>query len=61
MRYQSKQALWEDIRTAHDELCARLDAMPKSRCRVAGVWGDGWTVSDLVAQLAEWQTMFLRW
>jgi hypothetical protein len=25
------------------------------------VWGDGWTLGDLVAHLAEWQQMFLRW
>jgi len=61
MRYESKQALLDAITTEHDRLCARLDAIPKSRYREAGVWGDGWTVSDLVAHLAEWQEMFLRW
>jgi hypothetical protein len=25
------------------------------------VWGDGWTIKDLVAHLAEWHVMFLRW
>ena len=25
------------------------------------MWGDGWTVTDLVAHLSEWQLMFLRW
>jgi hypothetical protein len=61
MRYQSKQALLADIRTAHDLLCARLDGIPRSRHREPGVWGDGWTLSDLVAHLAEWQSMFLGW
>jgi len=61
MRYKSKQELLADIRTEHDSLCARLRDIPKSRCRERGVWGDGWTISDLVAHLAEWQSMFLAW
>jgi hypothetical protein len=61
MRYRSKQALLDDIVTEHDALCARLDGIPKSRWREPGVWGDGWTLSDLVAHLAEWQSMFLGW
>ena len=61
MRYQSKEALIQDIRTEHDALLARLKEIPNSRWRDQGVWGDGWTVSDLVAHLAEWQRMFLRW
>jgi hypothetical protein len=61
MRYESKEALLSDVRTEHDSLCARLREIPKSRYRERGVWGDGWTVSDLVAHLAEWQFMFLAW
>lgn len=61
MRYESKQALIDDIRTAHDSLCARLHETPKTRWHERGVWGDGWTLSDLVAHLAEWQRMFLSW
>ena len=61
MKYQSKEALMSDIRTQHDWLCARLRELPKSRWREPGVWGDGWTVTDLVAHLAEWQLMFLTW
>ena len=61
MRYGSKQALLDDIRTEHDLLCARLVEIPTSRWSDLGVWGDGWTLSDLVAHLAEWQYMFLRW
>jgi hypothetical protein len=51
----------DDIRTEHDSLCARLGEIPKVRWQEPGVWGDGWTVSDLVAHLAEWQQMFLGW
>lgn len=61
MRYTSKKALVDDIRTSHDSLCARLREIPSSRYRERGVWGDGWSVSDLVAHLAEWQFMFLAW
>ena len=61
MRYQSKQALINDIQTQHALLCARLRDIPKSRWREPGVWGDGWTLTDLVAHLAEWQFMFLTW
>jgi len=61
MRYKSKQALLDDIRTEHDFLCARLAEIPKARWHELGVWGDGWTLSDLVAHLAEWQHMFLGW
>lgn len=61
MRYESKQALMDDIRTKHDSLCARLGEIPQVRWQEPGVWGDGWTVSDLVAHLAEWQQMFLGW
>ena len=60
MKYQSKADLISDIHAQHDLLCARLDELPKSRCREPGV-GDGWTVTDLVAHLSEWQLMFLRW
>jgi hypothetical protein len=61
MRYKSKQLLMDDIRREHDSLCALLREVPKVRWREQGVWGDGWTVSDLVAHLAEWQRMFLGW
>lgn len=61
MKYQSKQALMDDIRAEHDSLCALLREIPKERWRERGVWGDGWTVCDLVAHLAEWQRMFLAW
>ncbi|MCA1788944.1 MAG: hypothetical protein LC667_03520 [Thioalkalivibrio sp.] len=55
MRYKSKQALLDDVRTEHDLLCARLAAIPMVRWRESGVWGDGWTLSDLVAHLAEFR------
>jgi hypothetical protein len=61
MRYASKQQLLDDIRGQHDALCALLREIPRSRHREAEVWGDGWTLHDLVAHLAEWQRLFLGW
>jgi hypothetical protein len=61
MRYRSKDALLSDIRQAHDSLVARLEAVPAGRWRDRGVWGDAWTITDLVAHLSAWQRMFLDW
>jgi hypothetical protein len=61
MRYESKPALLDDIHTEHDRLLEQLGRVPEDRWHESGVWGDGWTVSDLVAHLAEWQRMFLDW
>jgi len=61
MRYRSKQALLDDIRMERDSLCALLREVPKARWHESGVWGNGWTLSDLVAHLAEWQHLFLGW
>ena len=51
----------DDIRTQHEALCARLGEIPRARWREPGVWGDGWTVSDLVAHVAAWQQLFVGW
>lgn len=61
MKYSSKQALLGDIRKEHDALWARVQDIPRTRWRKPGVWGDEWTIVDLLAHLAEWQFMFLRW
>ncbi len=61
MRYESKESLIDDIRTAHGSLCALLAEIPSARWRELGVWGDGWTLCDLLAHLAQWQRMFLGW
>jgi hypothetical protein len=61
MRYASKRALLDDIEIEHARLMDLLETIPASRRREAGVWGDRWTVSDLVAHLAEWQLMCLAW
>jgi uncharacterized protein YdhG (YjbR/CyaY superfamily) len=61
MRYTSKEHLLADIRKEHDALVARIGTIAAPRLREPGVWGDGWSVADLVAHLAEWQFMFLAW
>lgn len=38
-----------------------IDAIPPAEQKAPGVWGDDWTVADLVAHLAEWGEMFLEW
>jgi hypothetical protein len=61
VRYESKESLIAAIRAEHDAFCERLEEVPRSRTCEGGVWGDGWTVVDLVGHLAEWQAMFLGW
>ncbi|MGD2069412.1 MAG: ClbS/DfsB family four-helix bundle protein [Gemmatimonadota bacterium] len=61
MRYDSKEQLLASIEGEHDTLVEMLDGIPASRWGESGVWGDGWTVTDLVAHLSEWHRMFLRW
>jgi len=61
MRYTSKPHLRDDIVKEHDALVDLLATIPEARYREPGVWGDGWTVHDLVAHLAEWHRMFLGW
>ena len=61
LRYESKKAPVTDICTGHGALCDLLREIPQDRHKERGVWGDEWAISDLVAHLAEWQRMFLRW
>ena len=61
MRYSSKAALQADIRAEHDRFVALLEAIPHTRYEEPGVWGDNWSITDVVAHLAEWQALFLGW
>jgi hypothetical protein len=61
MKYRSKDALIEDIVRARDDLGGLLDRISVDHRSDPGVWGDGWTVKDLVAHLAEWHALFLGW
>jgi len=61
LRYESKKALIADICAEHDAFCDLLREIPEDRYKDRGFLGDEWTICDLVAHLAEWQRMFLRW
>ncbi|MCY3003778.1 MAG: ClbS/DfsB family four-helix bundle protein [Planctomycetota bacterium] len=61
MKFQSKRELVERIEREHAAFVELLATIPVRQRRVAGVWGDGWTVADLLAHLAEWHRMLLRW
>lgn len=61
MRFTSKRELLERIEREHRTLVDLLGAIPRTRYRERGVWGDGWTVNDLLAHLTAWEQMFLRW
>jgi hypothetical protein len=61
MRYTSKSELLADIVKEHDALQHMLQRLPEAHFSEPDVWGSGWTVGDLVAHLAEWHRMFLRW
>lgn len=61
MRYLTKKALLADIEKEHALLVGYLGQIRKTRLKEPGVWGKDWTINDLIAHLAEWQTMFLTW
>lgn len=61
MRYTSKAELLAAIRDEHARLVDRIDEVPAELREEPGVWGDGWTVADLLAHLSEWHRMFLGW
>jgi hypothetical protein len=61
MRFSSKRELLERIEREHQALVSLVESIPRGRYRERGVWGDGWTVNDLLAHLTEWEQMFLAW
>lgn len=61
VRFASKQQFLDDIQGAHASLMKLLHTLPLSRYEEPGVWGDSWTVKDLIAHLTEWQRMLFRW
>jgi hypothetical protein len=61
MRFTSKREMLERIEREHEILLDLLESIPRKRYRERGVWGDGWTVHDLLAHLTAWEQMFLRW
>lgn len=61
MRYASKADLIADAESEFAALVARLQAVPRHRWKEPGVWGDDWTVHDLVAHLSAWHRLLLGW
>ena len=61
MRYESKDELLWQVRDERQRLMELVGRIPAARRDEAGVWGDGWTACDLLAHLAAWHRMFLRW
>lgn len=61
MRYSTKDELVTDIVAEHDALSRVLDLIPGASGEEEGVWGDGWSIADLLSHLAEWHSMLLRW
>lgn len=61
MRYSSKADLIDDIEREHRALVELVDSLPPARLKEPGVWGDDWTVHDLLAHLTEWEQMLLSW
>ena len=61
MRYDLKEELIADADAQHDALLGVLGQIPESACVESGVWGDDWSVADLLSHLAEWHVMLLGW
>ena len=61
MRFTSKRELVDVIEHEHRNLLELLNSIPTSRYGETGVWGDQWTIKDLLAHLTEWEQMFLTW
>jgi hypothetical protein len=61
MRYSSKDQLLAAIREEHARLLGSVERFTPNQRKMPGVWGDRWTVTDLLAHLAEWHELFLGW
>lgn len=61
MKYESKTELIEDVGRQRLLLLETLEGIPEAQRTEPGVWGDGWTVVDLVAHLDAWHRLFLVW
>jgi len=61
MKFKSKRELVERIEREHAAFVEVASSIPARRRREAGVWGEGWSVADLYAHLAEWHRMLQRW
>jgi len=61
VKYATKEALLRDIDEQYSDLQQLLGGVPASQYKEPDVWGEGWTVHDLIAHLLAWQKLFLAW
>ncbi len=61
MKFRSKRDLLEAIEQEHASFVELVDSLRGADRDRPGVWGDDWTVKDLLAHLTAWEQMFLRW
>ncbi len=61
MKYTSKQALIDDMTTQYRALWDQIGSIDPTRYEEPGVWGDSWSLKDLVAHLDVWARMCLDW
>lgn len=61
MRYHFKDELVADIVAEHGALRDALDRIPEAACDEPGVWGDEWSVADLISHLSAWHELLLGW
>lgn len=60
-RPQTKRALLDAIDGEYRTFLDLIDSVPRKRHREAGVWGDDWSINDLVAHLHAWLGLLLEW
>ena len=61
MKFASKRELVDSITGEHRVLVELLDAIVPARFAEPGVWGDGWSLDDLLSHLTAWEQLFLGW
>ena len=61
MRVTSKAQLLASIEEEHSIFNQLIKAVPPKQRTAPNVWGDGWTVKDLVLHMTAWEQLFLTW
>lgn len=61
MKYASKADLLGRADAEKRRFDVLVDAVPAPRRAEPGVWGDGWSLTDLLAHLSAWHRLFLDW
>jgi len=61
MKYASKKQFVDRIEREHATFVELAESIPRTRRAETGVWGEDWTLKDLLAHLTEWEQLFLSW